>query len=719
MHPPKHHALPLHLSLVFIATASLSPAGEGGQEPGDSPYPPPQPPPIVSHSIEVSRLAPLAWKKEVGVFDDESFRLRWRTFSTGSGGFAAKGSWKAFDPNGWVVASGDFASAPSSSLDAEIFTIGTASWPTRDYYDIELQPRDASDVALGVPMKQVRLVRGIIDAEMMRQRMLLERFQHRAPAMAGAIVPAKGSVLVASNGVRKYGDATPVTDNDYWHLGSDTKAMTATLVGILADRGIVDWNTSVAQLFPEWSGKMQGRYHFATFEILAAHRCGIESGLVPQPVIDELARTDISTKQARYNAMDALVGNDPFQLPVGSYQYANINFVMIAAMLEKATGKSFETLFFQELVQPLGMWTFAFGVPGKAPGVHQPYGHHEVDPDPDDNIPGSIWVDENPYLNPTWAAAGAGYCSLQDWAKFLRLHLNGREGSLEISPCAMKRLHTPYPSSDGISYGWGWGIMSDGAGGLVLGHDGSITTYYARCNVFLHKRCAAIAATNIGGYGPNVFFGRGNEAVAGLQGELNRGARYLASQSELDLGDPPDVLCDNGEDYPEPEKSPFDDFYFEDLEWPQIPGPDPVLTRVSEFTTPFYEWASRHFRPGQIALGAARIGADFDQDGRQTGIEYLLGSHPGQNSSGDGKVSLSVRRGQVYLLAPGAEHRDDMRAVFEACDAGGRWSRKGVRDAYIGASAGLGASMTLGEGVGLLRMRAEMVEPEARVVIGR
>jgi len=63
------------------------------------------------------------------------------------------------------------------------------------------------------------------------------RQRHRMPAMAGAIVTSKGLVAQGAAGVRKAGTDVKVTVDDKWHLGSETKAMTATLIGSLEEQG--------------------------------------------------------------------------------------------------------------------------------------------------------------------------------------------------------------------------------------------------------------------------------------------------------------------------------------------------------------------------------------------------------------------------------------------------------------------------------------------------
>src|SRR6478735_3533152 len=63
------------------------------------------------------------------------------------------------------------------------------------------------------------------------------RAAHGVPGMGAAILDANGLVAAGAAGTRKAGGQQAVTVNDLWHLGSDTKAMTATLVGMFVDEG--------------------------------------------------------------------------------------------------------------------------------------------------------------------------------------------------------------------------------------------------------------------------------------------------------------------------------------------------------------------------------------------------------------------------------------------------------------------------------------------------
>jgi Beta-lactamase class C and other penicillin binding proteins len=84
------------------------------------------------------------------------------------------------------------------------------------------------------------------------------RLKHGLPALAGAVVTSGGITSIAVTGVRKSGTDVPATLDDLWHLGSDTKAMTAVLIGTLVEEGSLGWGTSIGDVFPELIPGMSG-----------------------------------------------------------------------------------------------------------------------------------------------------------------------------------------------------------------------------------------------------------------------------------------------------------------------------------------------------------------------------------------------------------------------------------------------------------------------------
>ena len=77
------------------------------------------------------------------------------------------------------------------------------------------------------------------------------RDEYKLPALGAAILTPAGLQESAVVGLRKTGDATRATVDDLWHLGSCTKAMTATLLGTLVQEQKLQWETTLVALFPD------------------------------------------------------------------------------------------------------------------------------------------------------------------------------------------------------------------------------------------------------------------------------------------------------------------------------------------------------------------------------------------------------------------------------------------------------------------------------------
>jgi len=89
------------------------------------------------------------------------------------------------------------------------------------------------------------------------------RYALHLPALASAIVTDDSILEADAVGSRRYAGPMNVTPNDQFHLGSDTKAMTAALLGVLVDDGLVSWTTTLAEIFPEYASSMRVGYAFA------------------------------------------------------------------------------------------------------------------------------------------------------------------------------------------------------------------------------------------------------------------------------------------------------------------------------------------------------------------------------------------------------------------------------------------------------------------------
>ena len=313
------------------------------------------------------------------------------------------------------------------------------------------------------------------------------RAQNDLPAL-GVVVVKDGKICErAAVGVRKFGDPTLVTTNDVFHIGSCTKSMTATLTAMFIREGKLRWDSTIAEIFPELQGKMDKQYASVTVEQLLTHRGGVPGSPPPAAWKRAGAQRGTPTEQRR-EFIQAVLAQPPAVAPGTKMIYSNQGYAIVGAMLEKLAGQSWETLIASRLFQPLQMKSAGFGPPGTKNKVDQPWGHTRKL-----LLKQPLQEDNPPAIGP----AGTVHCSLDDFARYVMLHLNpNTEGGL-LKPKTIRRLHTP---PEGGDYACGWVVLPRGwAGGKALMHNGSNTMWYVVMWLAPEKNFAVIAATNIAG----------------------------------------------------------------------------------------------------------------------------------------------------------------------------------------------------------------------------
>jgi len=78
------------------------------------------------------------------------------------------------------------------------------------------------------------------------------RTNRHMPGIAAMAVRQGHIVAQGAAGYRRQGTNTPFLVTDPVNIGSCTKWMTATIAGRLVDRGLIDWNTRICDLFTNY-----------------------------------------------------------------------------------------------------------------------------------------------------------------------------------------------------------------------------------------------------------------------------------------------------------------------------------------------------------------------------------------------------------------------------------------------------------------------------------
>lgn len=316
--------------------------------------------------------------------------------------------------------------------------------------------------------------------------------EYGIPGIQAALVSGDEILNVTAVGVKQI-DGDSLSVNAKMHLGSCGKAMTGYLAGILVERNLLEWNTSIADVFPEFKSTINEEYAAATLKELLSHQT-----LVPQFITGEdwellkrFVAEDPTTR--RYNFAAWVLSQQPVPFDTlatqAGFRYSNAGYSIAAAMLEKVTSKSWEQLMTEEVFEPLNI-DATFGWPA-AVDEQQPFGHLEEE-ETGELIPHP--PHDNYQIDPILSPSGNISMSILDYAKFIQKHLSGLNGfDQAYTKAFFEFLHyTNRPESE---YSIGWYSVNQFDDELST-HTGSADTFYCLNLLFRKHNIAVIVIAN-------------------------------------------------------------------------------------------------------------------------------------------------------------------------------------------------------------------------------
>jgi len=317
------------------------------------------------------------------------------------------------------------------------------------------------------------------------------RSQAGLPAIA-ALVQIDGKIVAqAAIGVRALGHPDAVTVDDRWHIGSDTKAFTATLIARLVERGVMRFDATLADSLPEMVQELDPKYHGVTVRQLLSSTAGLptltEEEEFPEFLAAIRAAKGVSAQRAavvrKYLSM-------PPRFEIGEFHYSNLGYIVAGVIAEKKTGRRWEDLVREEIFAPLAVEHAGFGAPGTPARVDQPRGHREAQSKLIPMDPADPEADNPPALGP----AGTINIALKDWARFAQDQLDGVHGRGKLLETQTYRtLHTPV--ADNYALGWGVKLGPDGTPALLT-HAGSNGYWLSEVRILPNENAIVLVSTN-------------------------------------------------------------------------------------------------------------------------------------------------------------------------------------------------------------------------------
>lgn len=308
-----------------------------------------------------------------------------------------------------------------------------------------------------------------LQAQSLQDRMEEIRQVNGIPQLSYAAI-AKDSILtLGTTGYHKSTSTDPLERaslDDYFHLGSNTKAITAFLAATLVEKGVIDWTTTYFDLYPEAKENAHPAYLQASLQDFLSHRAKVP------PYTSGTEKLNLPSfsgdKQQQRNAFaEYVLRQSPIETTTG-YAYSNAGYTLAAVMLEKVTHRSWEQLLKNLLMEQLAI-DFAFGWPNRN-FDQQPWGHLELD---GELTPIPPTFDYNLSLI---EPAGDLSMNINNYIRYIQLNLEGLNHIDNILPAS--RYADLFTRTD--SYAFGWAVLANEQG-TQYEHAGSDGTFFSYC----------------------------------------------------------------------------------------------------------------------------------------------------------------------------------------------------------------------------------------------
>jgi CubicO group peptidase (beta-lactamase class C family) len=292
---------------------------------------------------------------------------------------------------------------------------------------------------------------------------------------AAVLVKKQGRVILRKGyGLANVELNVPIEPDMIFRLGSITKQFTAVAILMLAEEGKLSLQNEIIKFLPDYP--TQGKK--ITVEHLLTHTSGIKS------YTDLAEWLPLQRKDMTVAEIIDLAKDKPMEFAPGErWKYCNSGYILLGAIIEKVSGKTYADFLQDRIFGPLGLKSSYYDstsriIPRRASGYSK----------------GNSGFENAPYLSMSQPyAAGSLASSVDDLAAWTEALLSGKLVKRET----LERAFTPYKLKDGLDskYGYGW-CISDYEGHRLIEHGGGIHGFLSHALFFPEDQVFVALLTN-------------------------------------------------------------------------------------------------------------------------------------------------------------------------------------------------------------------------------
>ena len=187
---------------------------------------------------------------------------------------------------------------------------------------------------------------------------------------AAVMIIKEGVILFSKEyGLANLEDEIPITNETNFRLASITKQFTAMCIMILKNRGELDFETTLVEIFPPFPSYGNN--------ITIRHLLNHTSGLVDY---ESLIQNDATEQVSDMDVYNMMTGLDSTYFTSGTdYRYSNTGYALLSMIVEVKSGLSFAAFLEENIFSPLGMTNSVAHQNGISTVSNRAYGYSQGD----------------------------------------------------------------------------------------------------------------------------------------------------------------------------------------------------------------------------------------------------------------------------------------------------------------------------------------------------
>ncbi len=321
--------------------------------------------------------------------------------------------------------------------------------------------------------------------------------EFEVPGVSLSVVKDGVTLLAKGYGVKRLGASDPVDSRTLFGIASNTKAFTATALGILVEEGKLKWDGRVIDYLPWFQLADPYVTREMTIRDLLVHRSGLGLGAGdllwwPPSTYD---RKEIA-RRLRFIPLST-----SFR---AAYAYDNVLYVVAGAVIEAVSGKTWEDFVTERILTPVGMTTSNVRQtlaeqPGNIAGTHAIVDGtlRVIKPMASDNTNPAGGINSNAGDMAKWMIVQLDSGRIGDAEKRLFAATTARELWKVVTPIPFgsypPELAPAQPNFNGYALGFN---ARDYRGLKILTHTGGLPGYVSRVAMVPARKIGVCVLTN-------------------------------------------------------------------------------------------------------------------------------------------------------------------------------------------------------------------------------